>query len=112
MLAVNVKHHVAQGAQLSCGGGAAVDPCATFTLRVNRAFEQKVVIGGGVGKAFVVEPFQDVWRGVEFGTNFGTRCAFAHHARFSTSAQHQLQGVYQNRFASTSLAGERRKATR
>ena len=42
----------------------------------------------------------------------GAGGAFAYHAAFSTCTQHQLQGVYQNRFASTSFAGERRKAAR
>ena len=93
-------------------GGAAVDPRTAFALCVNRSLEQQLAIGGDVGEAFVGQPIQDFSGGVELCTNFGASCAFAYHAGFSTGAQHQLKGVYQNRFASTGLAGERRKATR
>ena len=107
VLAVDVEELLAQLAQLCGGGGAAVDPGAAFSGGVYSAAQQQV--GAGL-KACFFDPGRNGGSGLELGTHLATAGAFAHHARFGTGPQSQLQSVDQNRFARPGLARQHTEA--
>ena len=93
VLTVDVHQAVANVAQLGGGGGAAIDPCAAFALRIDAALQEHIVVRF---KAVVFQPRLQAGVQGKFGGNFGAAGAFAHHTGVSPSAQHQLESVHQN----------------
>ena len=112
MLSVDVDEVVGHLAQLSHGGGAAVDPRAALALRIDRAPQQQgaITVCSSAAEARLVEPtLQTRWL-VELGADLGSRRAFAHHACIAPAAERELQCIDQDRLAGAGLAGERREA--
>ena len=107
VLTVDVHQAVADVAQLGGGGGAAIDPCAAFALRIDAALQEQIVVRF---KAVVFQPRLQAGVQGKFCGNFGAAGAFTHHTGVSPSAQHQLQSVHQNRLARAGFAAEHAKA--
>ena len=107
MLTMNIHQLARKFLELGGGDGAAVDPGAAFSLRIDRAAQQQ---GFTRFKAGLLQVRFQPRRAVKFCADFAAGSAFAHHASIGACAQHQLQSANQDRFSSARFTRERRKS--
>ena len=107
MLAMDVHQLLAQFAQLSRGGGTAVDPGAALALAVDASAQQQRL------QRIETRPFEPVRQAggrIEFSADLGARCTFTNEACVGAGAQHKLQRVNQYGLARASFTCQHAEA--